>query len=182
MEGNALVSAFFPERGVAERAFNQLPQHGIGLDQVSVIGPKGEITQASSGEIGDLSSDVRQHKVPITSGIATGAAVGGAVGLLGGFMLAAGFLILPAVGLFVAGPIAGALVGAGVTNIMSTLKDALRGTGMSDYEAAQVVDRVAGGGYVLAIAVDMSQVIHVRRVLQKLGGEMLAVEHVAGVR
>jgi hypothetical protein len=176
-----LVSAIFPHRTTAEEAYRALPGMGIEIDHVSFVGPKGTIRPASTGEVGHLTSDVREEKIPASGAVAAGAAVGGAIGILGGMLLAAGFLIIPAAGVAIAGPIVGALVGAGLAG-SGTLHQALTGIGMSDVAARRIEDRIRLGHIVMAVSVPEEQAERVRGVLEKLGGEPVATEHVAGVQ
>jgi uncharacterized protein (TIGR02271 family) len=85
-------------------------------------------------------------------GTATGAGIGGTLGAIIGAIAAIGTsVLLPGLGLLVAGPIAGALVGAGAGGITGGLVGALVGSGIPEEHAAEYETGVKSGGTVLGI-------------------------------
>jgi hypothetical protein len=85
-------------------------------------------------------------------GTATGAGIGGTLGAIIGAIAAIGTsVLLPGLGLLVAGPIAGALVGAGAGGITGGLLGALVGSGIPEEHAAEYETGIKSGGTVLGV-------------------------------
>jgi uncharacterized protein (TIGR02271 family) len=85
-------------------------------------------------------------------GTATGAGIGGTLGAIIGAIAAIGTsVLLPGLGLIVAGPLAGALVGAGAGGLTGGLLGALVGSGIPEEHAAEYETGIKSGGTVLGV-------------------------------
>lgn len=103
---------------------------------------------------------------------AAGAAVGAGVGLVAGLLAAAAVVIVPGVGLFLAGGVlasalglaAGTTVaGAAVGGVVGYLRD----MGMPEQAASRYADRIAEGDYLLTAVIDSEQYDEVKNLLLK---------------
>src|SRR6204780_1304950 len=83
-----------------------------------------------------------------TTGVASGAVIGGALGWLAGI----GALAIPGLGPFIAaGPIMGLLAGAGAGGAVGGVAGALIGMGIPEYEAKRYEGRVKSGGILVSV-------------------------------
>ena len=103
---------------------------------------------------------------------AAGAAVGSGVGLVAGLLAAAAALMIPGVGLVLAGgALASALGAAAATTVAGAavggVTGYLRDMGMPEQAAASVHDRLTEGDYLVTIAVDPSRYDQIKQLLLK---------------
>jgi hypothetical protein len=144
----AFVSGVFNDPRAADRAVTTLERRGFGRDQITVL----------------MSEDVRRRllerdeKLEIekgtkaAEGLAAGGALGGVVGAVLGAIAAAGStLVVPPLGLAIAGPIAAALAGAGAGGATGGLIGLLVGAGMPEYQAKHYEARLKEGGVVVGV-------------------------------
>jgi hypothetical protein len=104
-----------------------------------------------------------------TTGVASGAVIGGALGWLAGI----GALAIPGLGPFIAaGPIMGLLAGAGAGGAVGGVAGALIGMGIPEYEAKRYEGRVKSGGILLSVHCDSSEwVKRGKQILDRTGAE-----------
>ncbi|HEY0658080.1 MAG TPA: hypothetical protein VGD05_06385, partial [Pyrinomonadaceae bacterium] len=82
----------------------------------------------------------------------TGSAIGGTLGaIIGGIAAIGTNVLLPGLGLVVAGPIAAALVGAGAGGLTGGLIGALIGSGIPEEHAAEYESGVKNGGIFMGV-------------------------------
>jgi hypothetical protein len=107
-----------------------------------------------------------------TTGVASGALIGGALGWLVGI----GALAIPGLGPFIAaGPIMGLLAGAGAGGAVGGVAGALIGMGIPEYEAKRYEGRVKSGGILLSVHCDSSEwVKRGKTLLDRTGAEEIA--------
>src|SRR5256885_17228088 len=99
-----LVTGVFKTRVAAEAAVDAIIKRGYTRDDISVL-----MSDATKSK--EFAIETRSHAA---DGLGYGAAVGGAVGAVLAAIAAVGTnVILPGIGLVVAGPLAAALAGAG---------------------------------------------------------------------
>jgi hypothetical protein len=104
-----------------------------------------------------------------TTGVASGAVIGGALGWLVGI----GALAIHGLGPFIAaGPIMGLLAGAGAGGAVGGVAGALIGMGIPEYEAKRYEGRVKSGGILLSVHCDSSEwVKRGKQLLEQTGAE-----------
>jgi hypothetical protein len=160
---NTAVFGIYKDGTAAERAVDSLVAAGFPNSDISVLLPDTQSSKEFAHE--------KNTKAPegTTTGVLSGGAVGGTLGLLAGI----GALAIPGVGPFIAaGPIMGALAGLGVGGAVGGLVGALVGMGIPEYEAKRYEGRIKGGGVLLSVHCDSSEEIsRAKEMLEQTGAE-----------
>ena len=163
---NTAVFGIYRTSADAERAVDTLVSAGYSNADISVLMPDSQSSKEFAHE--------KNTKVPegTTTGVVSGGAVGGTLGLLAGI----GALAIPGVGPFIAaGPIMGALAGLGVGGAVGGLVGALVGMGIPEYEAKRYEGRVKDGGVLLSVHCDTSEEIsRAKDLLKQTGADDIA--------
>jgi len=146
---------------------------GGGLEALRTAGFRGTDTSVLMPENVGTKDFIhkKETKAPegATTGVASGAVIGGALGWLAGI----GALAIPGLGPFIAaGPIMGLLAGAGAGGAVGGVAGALIGMGIPEYEAKRYEGRVKSGGILLSVHCDSSEwVKRAKTILEQTGGE-----------
>lgn len=160
---NTAVFGIYPDRTSAESAVDRLRSAGFRTEDISVLFPDNRGTKDFAHE--------KNTKAPegTTTGVITGGAIGGTLGLLAGI----GALAIPGLGPFIAaGPIMGALGGIGAGGTVGGIIGALVGMGMPEYEAKRYEGRIKAGGILLSVHCDNSDwVDRAKDTLKQTGAE-----------
>ena len=148
MADTRLVTGLFPDRDSAERAYSSITARGYDRDDVGLV----------------MSDETRKRHFSQEAGVATelgtkaaegagiGGAIGGTVGAIAAAIAAVGTsLVLPGLGLVVAGPIAAALAGAGAGGAAGGLVGALIGWGIPEERIAQYESGIRDGGILMGV-------------------------------
>jgi uncharacterized protein (TIGR02271 family) len=144
-----VVTALFRDRQSAECAYQAISSRGYDRDDVNVI--MSDETRQSQYAEGSVAGDTELGSKAL-EGTATGAGIGGTLGAVLGAIVAIGTsVLLPGLGLIVAGPLAGALVGAGAGGLTGGLIGALVGSGIPEEHAAEYEAGIKSGGTVLGV-------------------------------
>jgi hypothetical protein len=163
---NTAVFGIFRDRTHAEEAVDTLLDNGFRSEDISVLLPDNVGTKDFAHE--------KNTKAPegVTTGAASGAVIGGTLGLLAGI----GALAIPGVGPFIAaGPIMGALAGAGTVGVVGGIIGALVGMGIPEYEAKRYEGMVKAGHVLLSVHCDNSEwVRRAKDLLSQSGAENIA--------
>lgn len=139
-----MMTALFRDRGDAEEAYQELLNRGYGRDEISILMSeetrKTYQTTRGETEMGNKAAE----------GTGVGAALGGTLGAIIGAIAAIGTnVVLPGLGLIVAGPLAAALAGAGAGGAAGGLVGALVGSGIPEETASAYETGIREGGVVL---------------------------------
>lgn len=123
--GSHLVTGMFADRNDAERAYDALQSRGYNGSDIHLV----MSDETRTRYYGD---DKRaEHGNKVMEGAGTGSAIGGTVGAIAGAVAAIGTsLLIPGLGLVVAGPLAAALAGAGAGGLTGGVVGALVGAGL----------------------------------------------------
>src|SRR5882757_777830 len=160
---NTAVFGIYQDRATVESAVGMLQESGFRNTDISVLFPYNEGTKDFAAQ--------KNTKAPegTAAGAATGAVIGGTLGWLAGI----GALAIPGVGPFVAaGPIMGALAGAGVGGTVAGIGGLLIGMGISEYEAKRYAGRLEKGGILLSVhASNSDEVKAAKEILKQTGAE-----------
>jgi hypothetical protein len=144
------VSGVFDSVAAAERAVNVFERRGYPREEITVIMSDATRKKYLGGETAPPAIE-KHTKAP--EGAATGGAIGGTLGAIAGAVAAAGTSVLiPGLGLVIAGPLAGALAGLGAGAATGGLLGTLVGAGIPEHEAKFYEERVKKGGIVVGVA------------------------------
>ena len=143
-----MVTGLFPDRATAERAYGDISARGYGQDDVNLV----------------MSDDTRQRHflsegAPETElgskaakGAGVGAGIGGAIGATLAAIAAVGTsLVIPGLGLIVAGPLAAGLAGAGAGGATGGLIGALIGAGIPEERVKHYEEGIKNGGILMGV-------------------------------
>ncbi len=165
--GRPWVTALFTDRDEAERAFNALTERGYNADDINVV--MSEETQKRyfvSGEQTELGTKAAK-------GAGIGGAIGGTVGAIAAAIAAVGTsLVVPGLGLVVAGPMAAALAGAGAGGVTGGLVGALIGAGIPEERVKHYEEGIKSGGILLGVQPRTDEdAVYFERAWSKAGGQ-----------
>lgn len=143
-----LVTGLFPDRDSAERAYGGITERGYAKDDINVV----------------MSDDTRHRYFTTTAGketelgnkAAEGAGIGGAIGgTVAGIAAAVAAigsnLVLPGLGLVIAGPLAAGVAGAGAGALGGGLIGALVGWSMPEERVKHYEDGIRKGGILMGV-------------------------------
>lgn len=141
-----LLTALFRNREGAEQAYNSLKNRGYSDHEINVL-------------MSDETRDKHYKTNPDTElgskaleGAGAGSAIGGALGaIIGGIAAIGTNVLIPGLGLVIAGPLAAALAGAGAGGAAGGLVGALIGWGIPEDRAKHYETGIREGGTVLGV-------------------------------
>ena len=145
-----MMTAMYNDRESAERAYGTLQSRNytdkdVNLMMTDETRDKHFVSRHEAGEDTDL-GDKAMEKAGV------GSAVGGTIGAVAAAIAAIGTnLVLPGLGLIVAGPLAAAFAGAGAGGLAGGLVGALVGSGIPKERAAEYETGIKNGGIVMGV-------------------------------
>ncbi len=146
---NRMLTGLFRDRDSAERAYSSLRSRGYSHDDVNVLMTDQTRDSWFSGEDADNTTELGSKAL---EGAGAGSAIGGTLGaIIGGIAAIGTNVVLPGLGLVVAGPIAAALAGAGAGGLTGGLVGALIGSGIPEDRAKLYDEGVRNGGMVMGV-------------------------------
>jgi hypothetical protein len=141
------VSGLFKDRESAERAYQSVTSRGYTTDDVNLL-MSDETRNTHFGD-GTVETELGSKAL---EGAGAGSAIGGTLGaIIGGIAAIGTSVLLPGVGLIVAGPLAAALAGAGAGGLTGGLVGALIGSGLPEEHAALYEDGIKNGGVYMGV-------------------------------
>jgi hypothetical protein len=143
VEGREHLSGFFDSREEAQDAVHRLEALGVPRSDISLVFRDDEdgrgrtvVTDSTGSHAGE--------------GAGTGSIIGGTLGaILGALAATATSVVIPGVGILIAGPIAGALAGAGAGGLTGGVLGALVGAGIPEETARTYESGIHRGGVVV---------------------------------
>src|SRR3982750_3781430 len=151
-----LITGVFKTKVAAEAAVDAVMKRGYTRDDISVL-----MSDATKSK--EFAIETRTHAA---DGLGYGAAVGGTVGAVGTNV------VLPGLGLVVAGPLAAALAGAGAGGAAGGLIGALVGAGIPEHRAKVYDAGLRGGGILLGVEAKADEdVTKLEQLLEDIGAE-----------
>jgi len=135
------VTGLFKDRAAAQGAFMKLEAAGILEDQISLV----------------MTDDARSNHFrlkessKVDEGTATGAGIGGLVGVILGTVLAAGTIAIPGMNLVVTGALVSSLAGLGAGAVVGGLVGGLVGAGIPEHEAQLYEKELQKGNVLIAV-------------------------------
>jgi uncharacterized protein YjbJ (UPF0337 family) len=144
---NQMLTGLFRDRDSAENAYKSLESRGYSRDDVNVM--MSDSTRDSWFSDGSADTGLGTKAM---EGAGTGSAIGGTVGAVLAAVAAIGTsIVLPGLGLIVAGPLAAALAGAGAGGLTGGLIGALVGSGIPEDRAREYEEGIKNGGMVMGV-------------------------------
>jgi len=145
---NQMLTGMFNDRDSAERAYNSVKSRGYTDDDLNVV--MSDKTR-DSWFSDDVDNDTGLGSKAL-EGAGAGSAIGGTLGaIIAGIAAIGTNVVLPGLGLVVAGPLAAALAGAGAGGLTGGLVGALIGSGIPEDRAKLYDEGIRNGGMVMGV-------------------------------
>ncbi len=143
---NRVLTGMFRDRDSADKAYNSALSRGYSKDDVNLMmSDQTRDSWFADGDDSALGSKALE-------GAGTGSAIGGTLGaVIGGIAAIGTNVLLPGLGLVVAGPLLAALAGAGAGGLTGGLVGALIGSGIPEEHAKMYEEGIKNGGAVMGI-------------------------------
>lgn len=141
-----MVVEIFKDKKSADKAIAAVESHGYTRDEISIITSEATRDKYFKGtnEPVDVGSSALK-------GAGAGSAIGLTLGAIIGGVIAVGSVVIPGVGLIVAGPLAAALAGAGAGSVAGGLIGALAGWGIPDAHVKKYEKAIKEGKIVVGV-------------------------------
>jgi hypothetical protein len=142
---HAMLFEIFKDKDSADKAIKALETRGYTKDEINIItSDETRDKYFKDGKTVDVENKTLK-------GAGAGSAIGLTLGALIGGILAVGSVVVPGVGLIVAGPLAAALAGAGAGSLAGGLVGALTGWGVSEVKAKRYEKAIKEGKIVVGV-------------------------------
>ncbi len=142
-----MLTGMFSDRKSTENAYNTLHERGYSKDDINLV--MSDETRKKHYSDKDDHSELGT-KAAETAG--TGSAIGGTLGAVAGVIAAIGTsVVIPGLGLIIAGPIAAGLAGAGAGGITGGIIGALVGSGIPEDRAKIYKSGIDDGHVVMGV-------------------------------
>jgi hypothetical protein len=156
------LTGSFSDRDSAERAYNRLRERGYTDEEINIImsdQTREKYFDKDKLSVGDKDfereredADKDAFGTKAMEGAGKGASIGGAVGAAAGIIAAIGTsLVIPGLGLVIAGPIAAGLAGAGAGGVTGGIVGALVGSGIPKDRAERYEKSIKQGDIVMGV-------------------------------
>ncbi|MDR3678665.1 MAG: hypothetical protein P4L41_01790 [Flavipsychrobacter sp.] len=147
VKNSNLVTGMFTDRDSAERAYDALREKGYSKDEINLI----MSDETRKRHFGDTVEKTELGNKAL-EGAGTGSAIGGTIGAIVGVVAALGTsLLIPGLGIVVAGPIAAGLAGAGAGGATGGIIGALIGSGIPEERAVVYEKGIKDGRIVMGV-------------------------------
>ena len=141
-----ILTGMFADRESTEKAYNALQERGYTNDEISMI-MSDETRKAHFADDGETEIGTKAAE-----GAGKGSAIGGTLGAIAGVIAAIGTsIVIPGLGIVIAGPIAAGLAGAGAGGITGGIIGALVGSGIPEARAKLYESGLKNGQIVLGV-------------------------------
>jgi len=156
------LTGSFSDRDSAERAYNRLRERGYTDEEINIImsdKTREKYFDKDRLRAGEKDFERERKKADMDAfgtkameGAGKGGAIGGAVGAAAGIIAAIGTsLVIPGLGLVIAGPIAAGLAGAGAGGVTGGIVGALVGSGIPKDRAERYEKAIKQGDIVMGV-------------------------------
>jgi len=144
---HTMVTGMFEDRESTERAFTALKEKGYTKDDINIIMSNETRKKFFSGNVNE-----REIGTKAAEDAGKGSVIGGTVGAVAGVLAALGTsIVVPGLGLLIAGPLAAGLAGAGAGSITGGIIGALVGAGIPEEKAKLYETGVKNGHVVMGV-------------------------------
>lgn len=148
-DSGRLVTGLFPDRDSAEAAYASASSRGYSKDDVNLIMSDATRDRHFAGENVGTETELGNKAA---EGAGIGGAIGGTIGAVIAAVAAVGTsLVLPGLGLVIAGPLAAAAAGAGAGGLSGGLVGALIGWNIPEERVKHYEDGIKKGGILMAM-------------------------------
>ncbi|HEX5687486.1 MAG TPA: hypothetical protein VFY73_26015 [Ideonella sp.] len=142
-----LVTGLFPDRDSAEAAYTAATERGYSKNDVNLV--MSDQTRTTHFAQGSVETELGNKAA---KGAGVGGAIGGTLGAIAAAVAAVGTtLVLPGLGLVVAGPLAAAAAGAGAGAAGGGLVGALIGWSIPEQRVKDYEDGIRNGGILMGL-------------------------------
>jgi hypothetical protein len=142
-----MLTGMFADRDSTLNAYNTLHERGYTKDDINLVMSDETRKKHFSGDVKDTEIGTKAAE-----GAGKGSAIGGTVGAIAGVVAAIGTsLVIPGLGLVIAGPIAAGLAGAGAGGLTGGIIGALVGSGIPEERAKLYESGVKKGNIVMGV-------------------------------
>jgi hypothetical protein len=142
-----MVTGMFRDRESTENAYRTLHERGYTKDEINLIMSEETHKKYFSGDI-----EKTELGTKAAEGAGKGSAIGGTIGAIAGVVAAIGTsLVIPGLGILIAGPIAAGLAGAGAGGLTGGIIGALVGSGIPEARAKLYESGIKEGNVVLGV-------------------------------
>lgn len=142
-----VLTGLFPDRDSAERAYQDITRRGYKAGDVNVI--MSDDTRKRHFAADDVATELGNKAA---KGAGVGGAIGGTIGAIAAAVAAVGTsLLVPGLGLVIAGPVAAALAGAGAGGAAGGLVGALIGWGIPEERVREYERGLKEGGILMGV-------------------------------
>ncbi len=146
---SGVLTGMFNDRESAEKAYNSAISRGYAKDDVNVMMSDKTRDSWFGGDSDYADSELGSKAM---EGAGAGSAIGGTLGaIIAGIAAIGTSVLLPGLGLVVAGPLAAALAGAGAGGLTGGLVGALIGSGIPEERAVAYEEGIKNGGMVVGV-------------------------------
>lgn len=147
-EREHLLTGSFKDRESAEQAYNRMRERGYTDDEINII-MSDETRKKYFDKDKKNETDFGNKSM---QGAGAGSVIGGTVGAVVGIIAAIGTsLVIPGLGIVIAGPIAAGLAGAGAGGITGGIVGALVGAGIPEDRAKEYESGIKNGQIVVGV-------------------------------
>ena len=147
-DNRPLLVGMFKEKDHAEAAYAELRRRNYTTEEINVVMSSTTRDKYFTGK--EAHHDGLGNKA--LEGTGVGSAVGGVIGAIAGALAAIGTsIVIPGLGLVIAGPIAAALAGAGAGGVTGGLIGALVGLGIPEERAKIYREGIQNGEIVISV-------------------------------
>jgi len=144
---SGMLTAMFRDRESVEKAYNELSAKGYTKDEINLIMSDETRKKHFSGDIKETEIGTKAAE-----GAGKGSAIGGTIGAIAGVIAAIGTsLVIPGLGIIIAGPLAVGLAGAGAGGLAGGIIGALIGSGIPEERAKLYESGIKSGNVLLGI-------------------------------
>lgn len=153
----SMLTGMFRDRESSENAYNALQERGYTKDEINLVMSEDTRKQHFSRDVNRTAMVQNAAKdteigTKAAEGAGKGSAIGGGVGAIAGVVAAIGTsLVIPGLGLVIAGPIAAGLAGAGAGGITGGVVGALVGSGIPEARADLYESGIKEGNIVIGV-------------------------------
>lgn len=143
-----VLTGMFRDRESTERAYNTLNERGYAADEINLVMSDETRKNHYHNDIAEeteLGTKAAEHA-------GKGSAIGGTVGAIVGVIAALGTsVVIPGLGILIAGPIAAGLAGAGAGGLAGGIIGALVGSGIPEARAKLYESGIKEGNVVISV-------------------------------